>query len=396
MAYLSRLCRRSIFSRHYSSILAPEATAPLTSKQKSRAALSLLKTEKNPDRIVEICRAASLTPESSLDRVAFSVAVAKLTESQHFDSVRSLLEDLKTSRVDLRNEKFICKAIILYGRATMLDHAIRSFKQMDELDIRRTVKSLNALLYACVLADKHDEVNRIFREFPKVYGITPDLETYNTVIKALCDCGSSSSVYAILDEMERKKVKPNATSYTTLLAGFYKEEKYEDVGKVLDLMKKNDIRVGLSTYNVRIQSLCKLKKSSEAKALFEGMLSRNMKPNSNTYCHLIYGFCKEGNLAEAKRLFEDMEKRGCAEDSNCHFTLIYYLVQGGDFYSALNLYKKCMEKNWIPTFTTMKGLVNGLASISKVEEAREIVGKMKEKFPNCEEMWQVVENGLPQ
>ena len=121
--------------------------------------------------------------------------------------------------------------------------------------------------------------------------IEPDLGTYNTMIKALCEF--RPSLYSILVDMESKGVKPNATTFGIMLAGFYKEEKYEEVGKVLNL-KEHGIPVGGSSYNIRNQSLCMLMKSNKAKA--HGMQSKGIKPNSVTYNHLFHGFCKEGNL----------------------------------------------------------------------------------------------------
>ncbi|MQM15994.1 hypothetical protein Taro_048946 [Colocasia esculenta] len=375
-----------------SAILNPAGPAsPLTGKQKSRAAIALLKSEKDPARIIEICIAAALTPDCHLDRIAFSLAVNKLCAAGSPAAVRSFLDDLLASRPDLQNERSRAHAIVLYGQAGMLADAIRVFETSRDTP---TVRSLNALLFACVLAKKHEEVGRIFREFPRSYGIAPNLDTYNTVIKAFCESGSSRSVYSILDEMGRKGIKPNMTSYSTLLAGFYREERYDDVGKVLELMKKNDCPPGLSTYNVRIQSLCKLKRPAEARALLEGMLERGMKPNAITYYHLIYGFCKEGDLKEAKRLFREMGRKGCVPDSSCYFTLIYYLCQGGDFETALSICKESMEKNWIPSFSTMKALVKGLVDSSKAEEAKEIVETIKERFSRNAEMWKEVEESL--
>lgn len=381
--------------RSLSTILSPDSSSPLSAKQKSRAALSLLKTEKNPERIIDICRAATLTPESHLDRIAFSVAISKLSESKHFDGIREFLEELK-SRPDLKNERFACHAIVLYGQAKMLDHAIRTFKQIDELGVRHSVKSLNALLFACNLAKDYKELKRVFMEFPKIYGIEPDLDTYNRVIKAFSESGSSSAVYSIVAEMDRKDVKPNATTFANWLTGCYMEEKYEDVEKVIKLMEKYGVRRGVSTYNARIQSLCKLKKSSEAKALFDGMLSRGMKPNSVTYYELIHGFCKEGNLDEAKSLFKRMINSGCQPNSACYFTMVYFLCRGGDYETAFKICAESMEKGWVPNITTMKSLVDGLVSISKVEEAKKVIGQIKERFSNNVDKWNEIEAGLPQ
>lgn len=73
-------------------------------------------------------------------------------------------------------------------------------------------------------------MKRIFNEFQKTYGIEPNLDTYNRVIKSLCKPGDSSAVNSILSEMDRKSIKPNATSFGLWLAGCYREEKFGDVG----------------------------------------------------------------------------------------------------------------------------------------------------------------------
>lgn len=278
----------------------------------------------------------------------------------------------------------------------MLNHALEAFDDFYNEGLCRSAKSLNALLVAAILAKDYKEVKRIFVEFPERYGIEPDLETYNTAIKALCESRSSSLAYSILADMKSKGIKPNATTFATLLAGFYREEKYEDVGKVLNLMKEHRIPVGVSTYNTRIQSLCMLKKSTEAKALLDGMLSKGIKPNSVTYNHLIHGFCREGNLEEAKSLFRSMGCRGLEPDSQCYFTLLHFLCQGDDFETALSICKESMEKNWVPNFSTMKSLVDGLACISKVEEAKELIQNVKGKFSRNADMWDEIEKGLPQ
>nr|GMD02941.1 pentatricopeptide repeat-containing protein At1g61870, mitochondrial-like [Ipomoea batatas] len=381
------------FRRFATSILNPDSKTPFSSKDKSRAALSLIRTETNPERIIDICRAASLTPESHLDRIAYSKAIAKLRNSSYFGGIREFLEESK-SQPGFRSERFISHFVVLYGQAGMLNDAIQTFEQMEEMGIQRSVKSLNSLLFSCLAAKNYGEMKRIFVEFPKKYGIIPNLDTYNTMIEGFCDSGSSSSVYSILDEMIRNKVKPNATTFGNCLSGFYMEEKFEDVGKILEMMKQHGVASGIGTYNIRIESLCKLKRSKEAKALLDGILSRGVKPNSVTYTHLIHGFCKEGEMEGAKSLFKEMVDNGCQPGSECYFTMVYFLCKGKDFETAVNICKESMAKGWVPNFTTMKLLVDGLASTSKVEEAKEIIGQLKEKFSRNADRWTEIEEGL--
>ncbi|XP_024988033.1 pentatricopeptide repeat-containing protein At1g61870, mitochondrial-like isoform X1 [Cynara cardunculus var. scolymus] len=385
---------RQFQARYFSSILTPDSTTPLTSKEKSRAALSLLKTEKNPERIIEICRAASLTPESHLDRIAFSIAISKLADLKYFEGIRDFIEELLKTRPDLNNEKFIAHAIVYYGQAGLLDNAFQLFDKMPHLGVAQNAKSLNALLFSCMLAKKYDELERVYLEFPEKYGVTPNVDTYNTVIKSFCESGSSSSCYSVIDEMVRKKWKPNATTFGILISGFYKEEKLDEVGKVLEMMKKLEVPIGIGTYNTRIQSLCKLKKTMEAKELLDGLMLTGMKPNSASYCHLIHGFCKEGKLDEAKNLFNKMISSGFKPDSDCYFTLVNYACKARDFEAALMFCKQSMKKDWVPNFSTMKLLVEGLGNSLRVHEANELVQQMKERFPKNAHMWNEVKENL--
>ncbi|KAH7662137.1 HCP-like protein [Dioscorea alata] len=390
MATLHHLVRRRLYTSAAAILNPSDPSAILTSYQKSRAALSLLRSSPalSSDHILSICRAAALSPTTHLDRLALSVAVSSLSKKpESAPTLRSLIDGLPKS------PRSLAHSIVLYGQGKLLDDAFHVFTSIPS----PTVRHLNSLLFACILAGNHPEAARIFRDFPVQYDITPNLETYNTIIKSFCESGYSRSVFSLFDEMLRKKIKPNLTTFTHWLSGLYKDQRFDDVPKVLQLMKKNDSHPGvLSIYNVRIHGLCKLGKAAEAKELFKQMIRNGMKPNWVTYGHMIYGFAKEGDLEESKKLYKEMISRGCTPDSSCYFTLMHYLCLGGDFDAALDVCKESMKRDWIPCFKMMKLLVDGLVSKSKVEEAREIIEKVKEKFSSKADMWKEVEESLPQ
>ncbi|XP_073299075.1 pentatricopeptide repeat-containing protein At1g11630, mitochondrial-like isoform X1 [Primulina huaijiensis] len=376
------------------SILNPDSKSSLTSKEKSRTALAFLRFEKNPERILEICREADLTPESPLDRIAYSKAISKLKESHCYDGIRSFIRE-SVARSESRTERCISRFIVLYGQAGLVKDAIQLFAEMPEMGIVRNVKTLNSLLFSCILAEDYGEMKRLFEEFPSKYGLVPNLDTYNTVLKGFCDSGSTNLSHRILAEMEKKGIKPNGKTFATVLTGFYTEEKFHDVGKIMELMRSYGISPGIGIYNVRIQGLCKLKRSNEAKALLDGILCRGMTPNSATFGHLIYGFCREGKLDVAKNLFKEMIDMGLKPEAECYFTLIYYLCRGLDFEVASNICEEAMGNGWVPNFTTMKSLVDGLASIGKTAEAKKIIRLVKKKFLRNADKWKEIEEGLP-
>nr|TKW17194.1 hypothetical protein SEVIR_5G350500v2 [Setaria viridis]TKW17196.1 hypothetical protein SEVIR_5G350500v2 [Setaria viridis] len=283
------------------SILNPSSpNTPLSSLQKTRLAISLLKSSPPPppDQILSICRAAALSPETHIDRVALSLAASKLSSAP--DTLRDLTSTVLTPR-------HAPHAIVLFGQAGLLPDAISTFQSSP------STRSLNALIFACIVSKNHTEAARIFQTFPDAHGVKPNTETFNTIIKSFAESGTIRSFYSVFDEMCKKGVKPDARTFTTALAGFYNEERFDDVAKVIELMKKHGCGETLPVYNVRVRSLCKLGRSGEAKALLNEMVKKGTKPSWVTYNHLVYGFCKEGDLEEAKHLYKEMGMKGTEE-----------------------------------------------------------------------------------
>uniref|UniRef100_A0ACD5VSC4 Uncharacterized protein n=2 Tax=Avena sativa TaxID=4498 RepID=A0ACD5VSC4_AVESA len=366
------------------SILNPSSpTTPLSSREKTRLAISLLKSSPPPppDQILSICRAAALSPKTHLDRVALSLATSRLSSAP--DSLRDLTSSLLIPH-------HASHAIVLFGQAGLLPDAISTFQSSP------STQSLNALLFACILSGNHAEAARIFQTFPDAHNVKPDAETFNAIIKSFAESGTTRSFYSVLDDMCKKGVKPIATTFTRAITGFYKEERFDDVEKVIELMKKHGFGESLQLYNARIQGLCKLGRNGEAKALMNEMAKKGTRPSWITYNHLIYGYCKVGNAEEVKQLYKEMGKKGLSGDSSLYFTIIFHLCKAGDFDTALGLYNEIAPKNWVPCFSTMKMLVNGLAGSSRIDEAKGIIQMMKEKFPDKDEAWKEVEEALPQ
>ncbi|XP_054794830.1 pentatricopeptide repeat-containing protein At1g61870, mitochondrial-like, partial [Prosopis cineraria] len=144
---LRQACRYRFYCTVASSSNSPEANiikwpGPFSpfSRVESKPVLARLKAEKDPLRVLEICRSATLNPEAYIDRICFSIAISKLAASKHFEGIRQFLEELKTRPDFHNNEGFACHVIIWYGQANMLEDAILTFKQLDEFGIARSAK----------------------------------------------------------------------------------------------------------------------------------------------------------------------------------------------------------------------------------------------------------------
>uniref|UniRef100_A0A804J874 Pentatricopeptide repeat-containing protein n=1 Tax=Musa acuminata subsp. malaccensis TaxID=214687 RepID=A0A804J874_MUSAM len=72
---------------------------------------------------------------------AFEDTVSRLAGAGRFDLIERLLEHQKTLP-----QGFIVRIIMLYGKARMSDHALKTFYQMHLFGCPPTVKSFNATL----------------------------------------------------------------------------------------------------------------------------------------------------------------------------------------------------------------------------------------------------------
>ncbi|KAG6394064.1 hypothetical protein SASPL_144643 [Salvia splendens] len=324
---------QSLTLHHRRAFSSSTTTTPRSSSggiEQTRAALRL---EANPDRILDICRSATLTPESHLDGIVFSKAISKLKELNRHDSIRAFIHAFIHESMNAnRSERYAAHCIISYGQSGLIGDAVDLFDKMPELGIERNIKTLNSLLFSCLLGHEYSLIRQIFFEHPRKYRLEPNLETYNTVLKGICSPGGARESHSILAEMERKGVKPSKQTFASVIEGLYSEENFDD-GKMLHLMKRYDMSPGIGIYNVRIQCLCKRRRFAEAKVK--------------------------------------------------------------DFEGALWICDDCISNGWFPNVTTMSTLIRGLASTNKLDEARRLIRLLKKRSRGNAEIWEQIEMELP-
>ncbi|KAE8714931.1 putative Pentatricopeptide repeat-containing protein [Hibiscus syriacus] len=131
------------------------------------------------------------------------------------------------------------------------------YKVFDEMP-NRGLLSFNALMGACVNARKLDKVDVFLKELPEKLSIKPDLISYNTVIKALCEMGSLDSARLMLYEMEKKGVQPDVITFNMLIYDFFSrmeaEKRMKETANLVEEMRSNGVKLDVFTLNYMIRS----------------------------------------------------------------------------------------------------------------------------------------------
>ncbi|KAK9950643.1 hypothetical protein M0R45_006120 [Rubus argutus] len=113
-----------------------------------------------------------------------------------------------------------------------------------------------------------------------------------------CRAGKVEEARQIIDEMNRRGIKPDHISYNTLICGYSKRGDMNDAFKVRDEMLSIGFNPTLLTYNALIKGLCKNQEGDLAEGLLKEMVTRGIRPDDSTYYYLIEGIGMLRNLSE--------------------------------------------------------------------------------------------------
>ncbi|CAE6155707.1 unnamed protein product [Arabidopsis arenosa] len=356
-------------------------TAPSSGKITVSKAKSTLRKEHDPDKALKIYANVSdhsASPVSS--RYAQELTVRRLAKCRRFSDIETLIESHKNDP-KIKEEPFYSTLIRSYGRASMFNHAMRTFEQMDQYGTPRSALSFNALLNACLHSKKFDKVPQLFDEIPQRYNkIVPDKISYGILIKSYCDSGSPEKAIEIMRQMQGKGMEVTTIAFTTILSSLYKNGELEVADSLWNEMVKKGCELDNAVYNVRIMSAQK-ESPERVKELIEEMSTMGLKPDTISYNYLMTAYCEKGMLDEAKKVYEGLEGNNCAPNAATFRTLIFHLCYSRLYEQGYAIFKKSVYMHKIPDFNTLKHLAVGLVEKKKIDDAKGLIRTVKKKFP---------------
>ncbi|KFK38649.1 hypothetical protein AALP_AA3G142400 [Arabis alpina] len=311
----------------------------------------------------------------------YSAFIRRLREAKKFSMIDQALQYQKKFD-DIKSEDFVIRIMLLYGYSGMADHAHKLFDEMPELNCERTVKSFNALLSAYVNSRKLDEAMKAFKELPEMLGITPDLVTYNTMIKALCRKGSMDDILSIFEELETNGFEPDLITFNTLLEEFYRRDLFAEGDRIWDLMKSKNLVPNIRSYNSRMRGLTRNKKFTDAINLMDVMKTEEVSPDVHTYNAFITAYRGDNNLEEAMKWYSEMKEKRLTPDSVTYCLLIPLVCKKGDLDIAVEISEEAIKHKVLSRPNMYKPVIERLMGEGKIDKATQLVkdGKLQSYF----------------
>ncbi|KAK9106368.1 hypothetical protein Syun_022379 [Stephania yunnanensis] len=353
------------------------------------AAKARLRSVYDPDEALSIYTTLSdHSTASASTRYAQDLTIKRLAKAGRYADIENLIESQKTNSPHIAQETFLSALIRSYGRAGMLDHARRTFDQMDDLGTPRTSLSFNALLTACIQSKQFDQVPKLFEQIPNKHNkVVPDKVSYGILIRSFCESGNVDSAIALIHQINGNgngngsNVEVTAISYTTVIDALYREGNVGEAERIWSEMVGNGCAPDATAYNVRLMHAHQGKPDVDVVPVLDEMSSSGIKPDTISYNYLMTCYCKNGMIEDAVKVYEGLKGNGCAPNATTFRTLVYHLCKNGDFGKGFRVYKESAKRDKIPDFGTLKLLVRGLVEKKKVKDAKGVIRTVKKKFP---------------
>jgi pentatricopeptide repeat protein len=205
------------------------------------------------------------------------------------------------------------------------------------------ILTYNIVMRAKYMLGKLDQFHRLLDEMGQ-NGFTPDLHTYNLLLHVLGKGDKPLAALNLLNYMSDVGCVPNVLHFTNLIDGLGRAGNLEACRYFFDEMVKKGCEPDVVCYTVMITSYVAAGEFEEAQRFFDDMLVRGQLPNVYTYNSMIGGLCTVGEFDKAFSMLKDMELHGCTPNFSVYSSLVSRLRNAGKDSQANNVIKYMTDK----------------------------------------------------
>lgn len=216
---------------------------------------------------------------------------------------------------------------------------------------------------------------------PKLYA--PNSRIYTTLMKGYMKAGRVTDTVRMLEAMRRQEDRashPDHVSYTTVVSAFVKAGSMDRAHQMLSEMTRIDVPANRITYNILLKGYCKQLQIEKARELLKEMADdAGIKPDVVSYNILIDGCILVDDSAGALAFFNEMRAIGIAPTKVSYTTLMKAFALSGQPKLAQKVFDEMLNDPRVKAdVIAWNMLVEGYCRLGLIEEAKKIIGKMKE------------------
>ncbi|CAA0839582.1 Pentatricopeptide repeat-containing protein -mitochondrial [Striga hermonthica] len=276
----------------------------------------------------------------------YHTMIAILGKFRKFDTAWSVIDGMRP--LSLVTPHTLLIIIRKYAAVHDVGRAINAFYAHKRFGFKVGVDEFQGLLSAlCRYKNVKDAEHLLFCN-ASIFPLCT--KSFNIVLNGWCNVlGSLKEGKRIWKEMERRGVRHDVHSYSSIISCLSKLNRMGVVLKLYEKMKALDIQPDRKVYNAVIHALAKGRLVNEARGLMKTMEDKGISPNSITYNSIVMPLCKYRKLEEARELFNEMTARGLLPTTRTYHAFIRALRTGDEVFDLLD---KMREAGCIPDHDT--------------------------------------------
>uniref|UniRef100_A0A0A0KLB2 Pentacotripeptide-repeat region of PRORP domain-containing protein n=1 Tax=Cucumis sativus TaxID=3659 RepID=A0A0A0KLB2_CUCSA len=303
-------------------------------------------------------------PSSATQKCNKSTAATPLTAEEHLQNiVDKFIKNTESQR--FRHQKgtydSTVRLLAVRKKFSLIEDIIEAQKKYEDIKVEGFATRLIKLY------------GKAGMEVPQEVSIKADVISYNIVINAFCEMDALDKAILFFHDMEKNGMEPNLVTFNTLLTALYRKGQFFDGERVWATMENKNIAPDLVSYNARLRGMVLEKRIQDGIELLAKMEEKEIKPDVYSYNILIKGFCQDGDLEEAKKWYYKLKESEVDPIATTYRILLPLLCEQGDFDSGLQLCKEAIDKGFVFHTAEVQRVVDGLAEVSKTEEAKDLV-----------------------
>ncbi|MFW6053219.1 MAG: hypothetical protein ACOC9J_00225, partial [Persicimonas sp.] len=212
-------------------------------------------------------------------------------------------------------------------------------------------------------------------------GVSPDIITYSTLIKAFGDAGQPERAWQVYETMLEDPARLDEISYNILIRVLGDNGQPDRAWQVYERLGELGLDLNVVTYSILIKVFGDAGQPERAWKVYRAMLDDAIEPNVITYSTLIKAFGDAGQPERALEMLELMERRDIEPNAIAYNSLIKAFGDMGQPERAYQLYRQMVDHGLEADVITFSTLIKTFGDAGRPDRALEVYEEMPVMAP---------------
>ncbi|XP_062184854.1 LOW QUALITY PROTEIN: pentatricopeptide repeat-containing protein At2g06000-like [Phragmites australis] len=303
--------------------------------------------------------------------------VALLCRSGHHGNALKLFDQMTDQSGCFPDEGFLSFVVGSCTTAGLLDAAAALLSKGSQFGCCIEPYAYNRLMNSFIGHGRAHDAVALFERWVQEGLYTPDVWSFNVVIKGVCRVGDVQKALQLVERMDEFGCSPDTVTHNILVDGLCRVKEVNKGCEVLRRLQKDGVCMpNVVTYTSVISGYCKAGRMEDAMAVYNDMVGSGTAPNAVTYNVLINGYGKAGDMGSAVGVYQQMMLRRCPPDVVTFSSLIDGYCRCGQLDGAMRIWKEMARYHIQPNVYTFSIIIHSLCKQNKSEEALDLLREL--------------------